>query len=231
MPLPAGPCGPLGPLGPLGPTSENTSPRPVARRLRSIQAVRIARDWLLGSAAQAALLFCHFPAALLFLPLLVARIALTAWMSRSRRVAGAQSAAFVAALGLSAWSWLPAKADVAMERLVQGPLRYSNHFVDPLQLFSWKWGYGRLVRDDAGRGTGAGHRFSAALARARARRRAGVPQSSRTCRTGRRHESPTFDLALWTPERLASSGFESTTLGEVTPRWRETIPPYHQRSP
>ncbi len=33
------------------------------------------------------------------------------------------------------------------------------------------------------------------------------------------------DLALWTPGRMAASGFESTTMGEVAPRWMANAPP------
>jgi hypothetical protein len=34
------------------------------------------------------------------------------------------------------------------------------------------------------------------------------------------------DLAFWTPHELAVRGFETTTMGEVTPRWVAAVPPY-----
>jgi hypothetical protein len=38
------------------------------------------------------------------------------------------------------------------------------------------------------------------------------------------------DLAFWTPHEFAARGFESTTLGEVTPRWMTAVPPYEPRA-
>jgi hypothetical protein len=35
------------------------------------------------------------------------------------------------------------------------------------------------------------------------------------------------DLSFWTPRELAVGGFETTTMGEVTPRWATALPPYH----
>jgi uncharacterized membrane protein len=37
------------------------------------------------------------------------------------------------------------------------------------------------------------------------------------------------DALFWTPAELARTGFETTTLGELTPRWMMTRPPYDQR--
>jgi hypothetical protein len=274
---------------------------------------RRRRDWLLGAAGQAGLLCCHFPAALLFTPLLAAWIGFTARIARSWRVAGAQAAAFAAALGLSAWSWLPAiaeKADVAMNRLVQGSLQYVNHFVYPAQLFDWKWGYGQSVpgpNDGMSFSLGWSHVLVAAAACAWIawRPKAGDRRLTQFFSTAalllcvlmledarvlwdhapllpfvefpwrllgpaalcvamlaaglapaidslRRWRGPAFagilallaipnlahlappriaeiDLALWTPAQMAAGGFESTTKGEVTPRWMETIPPYNSR--
>src|SRR5262249_7252719 len=31
----------------------------------------------------------------------------------------------------------------------------------------------------------------------------------------------------WTPRQLSIRGFETTTLGEVTPRWMPVVPPYN----
>jgi hypothetical protein len=35
-----------------------------------------------------------------------------------------------------------------------------------------------------------------------------------------------LDLHLWTPDFLAQSGFETTTSGELMPRWMQTMPPF-----
>jgi hypothetical protein len=35
-----------------------------------------------------------------------------------------------------------------------------------------------------------------------------------------------LDPHLWTPAYLAQSGFETTTSGEMTPRWMQTVPPF-----
>jgi hypothetical protein len=35
------------------------------------------------------------------------------------------------------------------------------------------------------------------------------------------------DLASWTPLGISARGFETTTMGEVTPRWMTTLPPYN----
>jgi hypothetical protein len=48
-------------------------------------------------------------------------------------------------LGLSAFFWLPALIErryVHLERLLDGYLNYTNHFVYPIQLISSSWGYG-----------------------------------------------------------------------------------------
>jgi uncharacterized membrane protein YfhO len=37
------------------------------------------------------------------------------------------------------------------------------------------------------------------------------------------------DLALWTPQKLSESGFETTTMGEVSPRWMPAPPPFDPR--
>ncbi len=51
-------------------------------------------------------------------------------------------------LGLSAFFWLPAlveRNDVHLARLLEGPLRYENHFVYFRQLIHSSWGYGVSV--------------------------------------------------------------------------------------
>jgi hypothetical protein len=36
-----------------------------------------------------------------------------------------------------------------------------------------------------------------------------------------------MDLASWTPRRLSERGFETTTMGEITPRWMMMVPPFN----
>jgi hypothetical protein len=38
-----------------------------------------------------------------------------------------------------------------------------------------------------------------------------------------------LDARLWTPDYLAQSGFETTTSGELRPRWMQTVPPFGER--
>jgi uncharacterized membrane protein len=106
---------------------------------------RKTKHWLLGAAAYACVLFCHFPAALLFTPLLVAFLALTAWMEKSWSVLWRQVCAFLLGLALSAFIWVPALAArqyASMNRAVEGNGRYTNHFVYLHQMFASKWDYG-----------------------------------------------------------------------------------------
>jgi hypothetical protein len=119
---------------------------------------RQTRHWLLGAAAYAGVMFCHFPAALLFTPLLLGFLALTAWMEKSWSVLWRQACGFLLGLGLSAFIWAPALAArqyAAMNRAVEGSGRYSNHFVYLHQLFYSPWGYGLSVP-----GPGDGMSFS-----------------------------------------------------------------------
>ncbi|HMC58841.1 MAG TPA: glycosyltransferase family 39 protein, partial [Candidatus Solibacter sp.] len=84
---------------------------------------RARRYWLIGVAAYTGLLLCHFPAALLFTPLLLAFLALTAWMEKSWQVLIKQALGFVLALGLGAFIWVPALAarpNSMMNRAVEG---------------------------------------------------------------------------------------------------------------
>ena len=93
---------------------------------------------LLGAASYGALFFCHFAAALLFTPLLLAFLAFTAWREKSWAVLARQSLAFLAGIALGASSWLPALAEkqwVRLEEAVSGTLQYTQHFVSPGLLF------------------------------------------------------------------------------------------------
>ena len=109
---------------------------------------RRRRDWLVGVFAYAGLLLSHFPAALLFTPLLICFLALTAWMERSRAVAIRQALGFGVSLALSAFIWFPGLAlreYASIAKQGQGYLAYSNHFVYLNQLFYSPWGYGLSV--------------------------------------------------------------------------------------
>jgi len=84
-------------------------------------------------------------------PLLAAFIAFTAWTAKSWRVFREQAAAFAIGLGIAACVWLPSLAQtkyVGVDRLLEGYLRYTNHFVYPHQLLYSPWGYGLSVAGD-----------------------------------------------------------------------------------
>ena len=113
---------------------------------------RKRKYWIIGVAAYAAVLLCHFPAALLFTPLLMAFLGFTAWVEKTGpkpwTVWGNQAIGFTLALGIAALVWLPAlvaRQDVNMSRAVEGNGKYSNHFVYLHQLFYSPWGYGLSV--------------------------------------------------------------------------------------
>ncbi len=268
----------------------------------------------LGTLAYAALLFCHFPLALVFTPILLGFLALTAWSARSWRMLAAQFAGFAIGLGIGAGAWLPAlaeKQDVAMERVLHGAWEYGMHLVYVQQLLSTAWGYGFSVagpNDGMSFSLGWGHvliavtawiwisrrpklaersqiRYFAAAgivlcglmlqdavwfwdhlpllpyvlfpwrllgivtvciamlagalgpAIASLRRGRGwaltgamalliVPNLSHL-RAGRTAE---VDLAFWGPRDLAIRGIETTTMGEVTPRWMPAVPPYNSKA-
>ena len=104
--------------------------------------------WVLGVTCYAAVLFSHFPAALLFTPLLLAFLGVTAWVERSWKILWVHAAGFALGLGLAACVWLPALAAreyASMSRAVEGNGKYSNHFVYLQQLFYSPWGYGLSV--------------------------------------------------------------------------------------
>jgi uncharacterized membrane protein len=106
------------------------------------------RYWLIGVAAYTGLLMCHFPAALLFTPLLLAFIALTAWLEKSWQVLVKQTFGYVLAVGLGAFIWVPALAArpyAMMNKAVEGNGLYTNHFVYLHQLWDSPWGYGLSV--------------------------------------------------------------------------------------
>jgi hypothetical protein len=103
---------------------------------------------LVGAAAYAAVIFSHNAAALLFTPLLAAFLVFTAWRAGEWRILLHQACGFLLGLALGAAVWLPGlmeRGDIHIDRLLQGYLRYSNHFVYLQQLFYSSWGYGISV--------------------------------------------------------------------------------------
>jgi hypothetical protein len=112
---------------------------------------RERRHFLTGAAAYAGVLLSHNPAALFFTPLLAGFTLFTAWRARSWKLAMQQASGIALGLALSAFVWLPSLAQreyVRLESLLEGYLRYSNHFVYLRQLFSAQWGYGLSVIGD-----------------------------------------------------------------------------------
>jgi uncharacterized membrane protein len=269
------------------------------------------RYLVLGSAAYGAVLFCHFPAALLFTPLLLGFLATTAWMARSWRVLAVHAMGFAVGLGLGAASWLPALAEkqyVALNRALAGNAQYTNHFVYLQQLFYSAWGYGFSVpgpNDGMSFAIGWSHlllaagaciwiarrpkladprlmRYFAAAAVVlcilmledaewlwdhlpllpyvelpwrllepvavcaamlvaalgpaiatlpRLRGAAVAAAIALLVAPNLAHLAPgrttDIDPAAWTPRQLAIRGFETTTMGEITPRWMAAVPPYN----
>jgi hypothetical protein len=111
---------------------------------------RYGKRWslALGAASYAGVLYSHNAAALLLSPLLGAFILFTAWRAGSWRTLLQQAAGVLLGVGLSAALWLPTfaeRTDISLDRLLQGYLRYSNHFVYLHQLFYSPWGYGLSV--------------------------------------------------------------------------------------
>lgn len=106
---------------------------------------RKRKYWLTGAAGYACVLFCHFPAALLFTPLMLGFLGLAAYLEKSWSVLWVQVCGFLAGLGLSAFIWIPAlwaRQYVSLDRAAEGYLNYSNHFVYLNQFFYSPWGYG-----------------------------------------------------------------------------------------
>ena len=266
--------------------------------------------WLIGAAAFAGVLCCHFMAAFLFTPLLLGFLGLTAWMEKSWTVLWKQGCGFLLGLGLSACIWAPAllsRQDAAIHRAIEGYFLYSNHFVYLHQLFYSPWGYGFSVpgpNDGMSFALGWSHlllvllvwiwisrhpqpgdrrlwRFfgvaavllcilmlqdalwfweqvpllqyvnlpwrllgpvaiclamliaplGSLLASAPRWRTPGVVAAMALLIVPNlSHLHPgkvaDVDLSFWTPLQLAVRGFESTTTGEVTPRWMTAPPAY-----
>jgi uncharacterized membrane protein len=114
---------------------------------------RFARDrerrfLLLAAIGLAAIVLSHNAAALLFTPILIVFLVLVSWSGRSWRLLLHLAGGVVLGLGLSAFAWIPALLEmklVHLERLLEGYLRYSNHFVYAHQFFFTNWGFGQSV--------------------------------------------------------------------------------------
>jgi hypothetical protein len=103
---------------------------------------------LVGSAAFAAVFFCHNVAALVFAPMLLVFVLSTSWHARSIGLLMRQMGGFALGAVASAAIWLPVLVErnlVHVDRLLEGHLRYVNHFVYPQQLLFSPWGYGISV--------------------------------------------------------------------------------------
>jgi hypothetical protein len=109
------------------------------------------RDWrflLLGGAAYAGVIGSHHPAALLFSPLVLGFAGFQALHRKSFSLLLAQTGALALGLGLGASVWLPGLLErgfVKLDRLLEGDLLFTNHFVYLQQLFVTNWGYGISV--------------------------------------------------------------------------------------
>lgn len=105
----------------------------------------------LGALAYAAIWFAHTPAALLLSPLLGAFLLFLAWRARSDKLLATHVVAATLGMLIAASVWMPSVVEAEhahTERLREGPLRYSNHYVAPAQFFSRAWGYGPSVPGD-----------------------------------------------------------------------------------
>ncbi len=128
------------------------------------------RFLLIGAASYAAILASHNAAALVFTPVLLGFIALTAWLERSWTIVRNQALGFALGLALAAFIWIPGitmNQLVHLDALTQGATRYSNHFVYFHQLIDSPWGYGFSVpgdQDGMSFSLGWGHLLVAAVA-------------------------------------------------------------------
>ncbi len=87
----------------------------------------------------------HFPGSVLGLPLVAAWAAAFAPPGRRARAAGVTAAFMLLGLALSAFSWLPAMAEIGgthYQESAGGPDHYTHHFVSLEQIVSPSWGFG-----------------------------------------------------------------------------------------
>ena len=111
----------------------------------------------IGALALALLTLSSNPVALIAFPGLLLLVCSLAYLRRDVVVLARGAWCLGLGLGLSAFFWLPALTErkyVHLARLLEGPLRYENHFVYFRQLIYSKWGYGLSVP-----GTGDGMSF------------------------------------------------------------------------
>ncbi len=102
----------------------------------------------LGAIGYAGAIYAHHPAAFLFSPLLGLFVLLQACWARSWKLLGQQAAGVLLGLGLGATIWLPSLVErefVKLDRLLEGYLQYTNHFVYLHQFVSTGWDYGLSV--------------------------------------------------------------------------------------
>jgi hypothetical protein len=94
------------------------------------------------------LLLCSNPVSLIAIPALVLYIIFLAYTNHSQKRFLRGILCLALGLGLSAFFWLPALVErrfTHLERLLEGYLNYTNHFVYPWQLINSPWGYGISV--------------------------------------------------------------------------------------
>ncbi|HZE89991.1 MAG TPA: hypothetical protein VE404_10600, partial [Verrucomicrobiae bacterium] len=90
----------------------------------------------------------HFPSTVIGLPLIVVYALFSARRGARARGMLAAAASLTLALGLAAFVWIPALADLAgthYEEGARGPDWYGDHFLEAPQLFSTTWGFGASI--------------------------------------------------------------------------------------
>jgi hypothetical protein len=100
---------------------------------------------LIGPISIALLLLSSNPVTLISFPVLLLFIIWPAYTDHSGRTLFRGLWCLALGLGLSAFFWLPALVErryIHVDRLLEGYLNYTNHFVYPMQLISSPWGYG-----------------------------------------------------------------------------------------
>jgi hypothetical protein len=183
---------------------------------RSLRSPRIHYP-LLFAAATAAMLLCHLPTVLMFLPV-YATYAGVVWLSGPREGRSVVRVAAAAGLGLGLASFyvLPALLELhltKMHTLTSGYFDYRQHFVEPWQWFRPTWGFGGSEP-----GPGDGMSFQAGLVQWIAAG-GGVAAAAHAARTGRK--DPARWLLYWLGVLAAALFMTSAASGVI---WR-TLPP------
>jgi uncharacterized membrane protein len=172
---------------------------------------------VLFAAATGAMLLCHLPTVLMFLPVYAA-YAVAVWLSREseRRSVARLAAAAALGLGLASFYVLPALLELhltKMRTLTSGYFDYRQHFVEPWQWFRPTWGFGGSEP-----GPGDGMSFQAGLVQWLAAA-GGVAAAARAVRTGPDH--PARWLLFWLGVFAAALFMTSAASGVI---WR-ALPP------